>query len=30
MSIDDWIFPNWDPSKDYTDEMYAELPPVTY
>lgn len=30
VSIDDWIFPNWDPSKDYTDEMYAELPPVTY
>jgi multiple sugar transport system substrate-binding protein len=30
VSIDDWVFPNWDPSKDYTNEMYAELPTVTY
>jgi multiple sugar transport system substrate-binding protein len=23
VSIDDWIFPNWDPTKDYTSEMYS-------
>lgn len=25
VSIDDWIFPNWDPDQDYTPEMYEEL-----
>jgi multiple sugar transport system substrate-binding protein len=25
VSLDDWIFPNWDPDKDYTSDMYAEL-----
>ena len=30
VSIDDWIFPNWDPSRDYTDDMYSALPEVTY
>jgi multiple sugar transport system substrate-binding protein len=25
VSIDDWIFPNWDPSQDYTEASYAEL-----
>ncbi len=22
VSIDDWVFPNWDPTKDYTAELY--------
>ncbi|MGH3504864.1 MAG: ABC transporter substrate-binding protein [Nocardioidaceae bacterium] len=25
VSRDDWVFPNWDPSKDYTAADYAEL-----
>ena len=25
VSLDDWIFPNWDPDEDYTTEMYADL-----
>ncbi|MEQ4206901.1 extracellular solute-binding protein [Actinopolymorpha sp. B9G3] len=25
VSRDDWVFPNWDPTKDYTPEMYDEL-----
>ncbi|MGW5365075.1 ABC transporter substrate-binding protein [Actinopolymorpha pittospori] len=25
VSRTDWEFPNWDPAKDYTPEMYAEL-----
>lgn len=25
VSLDDWVFPNWDPSQDYTAEFYAEL-----
>ncbi|MBC7234600.1 MAG: extracellular solute-binding protein [Chloroflexi bacterium] len=25
VSIDDWIFPNWDPNKDYTTDMYGAL-----
>lgn len=26
VSRDDWAFPNWDPSKDYTQADYAKLP----
>lgn len=25
VSRDDWVFPNWDPTQDYTEEMYQEL-----
>jgi multiple sugar transport system substrate-binding protein len=25
VSRDDWVFPNWDPTQDYTAEMYGEL-----
>jgi multiple sugar transport system substrate-binding protein len=25
VSIDDWIFPNWEPDKDYTADMYNAL-----
>jgi multiple sugar transport system substrate-binding protein len=25
VSRDDWVFPNWDPTVDYTEEMYADL-----
>ena len=25
VSIDDWIFPNWDPNADYTGDMYGAL-----
>lgn len=25
VSFDDWIFPNWDPAQDYTEEDYAAL-----
>lgn len=25
VSRDDWVFPNWDPTLDYTEEMYQEL-----
>lgn len=25
VSLDDWVFPNWDPNADYTTEFYAEL-----
>jgi multiple sugar transport system substrate-binding protein len=25
VSRDDWVFPNWDPTQDYTDEDYAAL-----
>lgn len=25
VSLDDWIYPNWDPDKDYTADMYAAL-----
>ncbi len=25
VSLDDWVFPNWDPSADYTTKYYAEL-----
>ena len=25
VSLDDWVFSNWDPSADYTTEYYAEL-----
>lgn len=25
VSRDDWVFPNWDPTRDYTEEMYADL-----
>lgn len=25
VSRDDWVFPNWDPTKDYTEAMYKEL-----
>lgn len=26
ITRDDWVFPNWDPTKDYTLEDYKELP----
>lgn len=25
VSRDDWVFPNWDPTQDYTEERYQEL-----
>ncbi len=25
VSRDDWVFPNWDPTQDYSEEKYAEL-----
>ncbi len=25
VSRDDWVFPNWNPTEDYTDEDYAAL-----
>jgi multiple sugar transport system substrate-binding protein len=25
VSLDDWVFPNWDPNADYTAEFYASL-----
>ena len=25
VSLDDWVFPNWDPNTDYTPDMYNEL-----
>jgi multiple sugar transport system substrate-binding protein len=25
VSRDDWVFPNWDPTRDYTEEDYADL-----
>lgn len=25
VSVDDWVFPNWDPSEDYDADFYAEL-----
>jgi multiple sugar transport system substrate-binding protein len=25
VSRDDWVFPNWDPMRDYTDDQYSEL-----
>lgn len=25
VSLDDWMFPNWDPDSDYTTDMYADL-----
>ena len=25
VSLDDWVFPNWDPAADYTASDYAEL-----
>jgi len=25
VSRDDWVFPNWDPTQDYSEDRYAEL-----
>jgi multiple sugar transport system substrate-binding protein len=25
VSLDDWVFPNWDPNTDYTPDLYNEL-----
>jgi hypothetical protein len=25
VSRDDWVFPNWDPTQDYTEEDYQAL-----
>ena len=25
VSLDDWVFPNWEPSEDYTADQYSQM-----